>query len=492
VPPCCHFTRRQVLKWAAVAASTSLVPVVDPDLLFAPARAAEQKPIPHNLELVTVTETSAVFTWYTGTAGLAGGSLQPAPGDTELLLGTAHTKLRPVYYKNDHTPFHYVEIDGLEPGQTYFYEARSGGLAALPAYTELGNPVGTSALSTSNLANPLTPLMFRTPLPPPGRFLFALALANDVHMGETVAGLVKTLPVVGGFPPGISQVRGEPPYALVMCEAMVADARSRGAHALVVAGDVSAEATPTELRDAARTLGKFGTYHKDWFVARGNHDRVHSGTDYMGCRGGDHDCFDDQFFGPGKTWFSSNVNGLHITCLDTYDKFGNGGDNGKLSPAQYDWFVNDLAAHKDQPTLVFGHHPLTLESTLVNLEPLIFDLDPAQAQDIQELYAKTPGVFFHHSGHTHRNKRTLSTTATRVTFQEVSATKEYPGGFSLVRFFEGGYAVNFYKTRSDLAREWSERTRQEYVGLDPLYTFGTFGDRNYVVARDMSGLREAK
>jgi hypothetical protein len=30
------------------------------------------------------------------------------------------------------------------------------------------------------------------------------------------------------------------------------------------------------------------------------------------------------------------------------------------------------------------------------------------------------------------------------------------------------------------------------VGLDPLYTFGTFGDRNYVVARDMSGLREAK
>jgi hypothetical protein len=49
--------------------------------------------------------------------------------------------------------------------------------------------------------------------------------------------------------------------------------------------------------------------------------------------------------------------------------------------------------------------------------------------------------------------------------------------------------MNFYKTRSDLAREWSERTRQEDFGMVPYYVLGTIGDRNSVVARDLSGLR---
>ena len=52
--------------------------------------------------------------------------------------------------------------------------------------------------------------------------------------------------------------------------------------------------------------------------------------------------------------------------------------------------------------------------------------------------------------------------------------------------------MNFYKTRSDLAREWSERTRQEYFGLVPYYVLGTIGDRNSVVARDLSGLRPVR
>ena len=449
-----------------------------------------------NLELVTLTETTAIVTWYTGTPGLGGGQLQPSPADTEILLGSSPSTLRTVYHRDEHTPFHYAEISGLEPGRTYFYQARSGGVPAVPSPFALGNLLGTSTLSTSNLANPITPFMFTTPHPPPGRYLFSVALANDVHMGETVAGLAKTLPIVGGVPPGISQVAGEPPYPVVMCEAMVADAKARGADALIVAGDVASEAAPKDLATVRHLLGGFGTYHRDWFVARGNHDRPHQGADYNSCRAvpgssGEHDCFDDTFFGPHKSWFSTDLFGMHLTCLDTYDKLGNGADNGKLSPAQFDWFTKDLAAHKDQPTLVFGHHPLTLESTLVNIEPVVFDLDLQQAQQIQSLYAKSPGVFFHHAGHTHRNHRTQSTVAPRVTFQEVAATKEYPGGFTMLRVHTGGYAVNFYKTRSDLAREWTERSRQEYFGLNPLYTLGNFGDRNYVVARDMSGLRPA-
>ena len=113
---------------------------------------------------------------------------------------------------------------------------------------------------------------------------------------------------------------------------------------------------------------------------------------------------------------------------------------------------------------MFGHHPVSLEASLTTTEPIIFDLDPQQAMQLEALYAATPGVFLHHAGHTHRNKRTLSTTATDVVFQEVAAVKEYPGGFHLLRVFTGGYALNFYKFRDTLAQEWSERSRQEYGG----------------------------
>jgi hypothetical protein len=54
----------------------------------------------------------------------------------------------------------------------------------------------------------------------------------------------------------------------------------------------------------------------------------------------------------------------------------------------------------------------------------------------------------------------------------------------------GGYALNFYKTRSNLAREWSERSRQEILGFWPQFSLGSsVSDRNTVVARDLSGLR---
>ena len=46
-------------------------------------------------------------------------------------------------------------------------------------------------------------------------------------------------------------------------------------------------------------------------------------------------------------------------------------------------------------------------------------------------------------------------------------------------------------TRTDLARQWSQRTRAEYFGLYPAYTLGTIADRNHTVIRDLSGLTPA-
>jgi hypothetical protein len=373
----------------------------------------------------------------------------------------------------------------------------SDGVPALPAVNYAGNPLGVATTTLSGLKGLASVFAFTTPEPPPGRHLFTIALANDVHMGETVAGLIKTVGPIQ-FPPGVSQVAGKPPYPEVMCRAMVADARDRGAHNLLVAGDVTSEAAPDDLHRAMQLLGGFGRCREDFFVARGNHDRPHTGPDYDGCSAGAHDpstgdCFRDEFDPHGPTWFTTRMHGMDVLALDTYDRAGNGGNNGRLSQAQFSWFRHQLAKEPDRPKLIFGHHPITLQSDVVNEEPLIFDLDLTQSNQLQALYAKTPGVFFHHQAHSHRNYRSVSTTAKRVAFQEVAATKEYPGGFSLLRVHEGGFAHNFYKTRSDLAREWSERTRGEYfgLGLSAFYQSGSIADRNYLVRRDFSGLHRA-
>ncbi|HEY3873069.1 MAG TPA: hypothetical protein VGM10_32225, partial [Actinocrinis sp.] len=60
--------------------------------------------------------------------------------------------------------------------------------------------------------------------------------------------------------------------------------------------------------------------------------------------------------------------------------------------------------------------------------------------------------------------------------------------FALMRVYEGGYMVNFYKASSDLARQWSQTSCGEYLGLYPAYMLGALTDRNHVASRDFSRL----
>ncbi|MHB8467121.1 MAG: metallophosphoesterase family protein [Acidimicrobiales bacterium] len=487
MPACCHLSRRQFLKWAAIVGASPILSAL-PDQEWAYG-ASPGLAVPMNLELVTLTETSAIVTWFTGdpTRPDHVGRPAPVPADTEVLLGTSPASLRTVLHTTTPTPYHYAELTALEPGQTYFYVARSAGVDALPAAFALGNPVGTSTLHASVSG----PFLFTTPQPPPGRHLFSIALCNDMHVGESVAGLISS--VAGGVPPGISQVPGEPPYTQVMGDALGPEARARGAELLLAAGDITSEAGARDLAHARAYLDAFGAYRSDYLVTRGNHDRPHHGAAYSHCppvpfAPGYYDCFREAFFPSGRTWFATEHHGLRVVGLDTYNKIGGGADNGVLGAEPFGFLRETLASDKDRPTLVFGHHPVSLEASLTTTEPLLFDLNQTEARQVEQLYAGTPGVFLHHSGHTHRNKRTVSSTAPGVLFQEVASVKEYPGGFHLLRVFTGGYALNFYKFRSPLAREWSERTRQEDFGGYPYYAAGNVADRNAVVVRDLSGL----
>ena len=491
--PGCDFTRRDFLRWSAVATVSPLL-LSRLDFLSGIAAAATRTNVISavNLELVTLTEDRAVITWYTGYTGTDNGlkQMEPAAADGEVLWGTNPNRLkRTAADDHKYTPYHRVELTGLEPGQTYYYRAMSNGQVATPTpFTHIaGNAVGTSdfGLTTGG------PYSFTTPQPPPGKFLFSIVLCNDLHMGETTAGLV------GGLPfPGIQQLPGLPPYPEVMLESLVADASALGAEFMLAAGDISAEAVPIDLSKAGQMLGKFGHYGDDYFVTRGNHDRAHTGDPYANCRVGEwqgNDCFHDRFFpGDQPTYFSRELNGLRVIGIDTYDKPGNGGDAGGLSKTQADWFGTELAENTNQPTMIFGHHPLVVQESVFPVSPSN-SLDAFQAALILKNYSARPGIFLHHAGHTHRNHLTISPIAPAVTHQEIAAGKEYPGGFSLLRLYTGGFALNFHKSSSNLARAWSDRSRQEIGGLWPQFALGNHvSDRNTVVARDLSELQAPK
>ncbi len=488
--PGCDFTRREFLRWSGVAAASPFLARRQLLTGVTQSRSARTSVAAVNLELVTLTEGSAVITWYTGHPGTDDGlgRMEPARSDGEVQWGTHPDRLRrTTRSRGDDTPYHVVELTGLEPGETYYYRARSQGTDARPTPFDLiaGNAVGTSDFGLAAGG----PYSFTVPKPPPGRFLFSIALCNDLHMGETQAGLVGGIPQIKG----VSQLPGRPPYPEVMLESMVEDARDAGARYLFAAGDITAEAVPLDLSRAGKLLNRFGRHQHDYFVTRGNHDRSHAGTEYAQCRVGaweGNDCFHDQFFpGDQPTYFSRSLDGLRVLGIDTYDKAGRGSDPGALSTDQFEWFRSELAKHQNQPMMVFGHHPLIVKESPFPITPSN-TLDTTQTATVLGDYAKSPGLFLHHAGHTHRNKRTVSPLAPAVTLQEIAAVKEYPGGFSLLRLYTGGFALNFHKTRSPLSREWSERSRQEISGAWPQFALGSsVADRNTVVKHDLSDLR---
>ena len=514
---CCAMSRRQILRMAAVGAAAG---IVVPGLALSPAQAATARAAgvyAQDLELVTVTDESFVLTWYTADGPAPAipyqPSQEPAPLATDgyVRYGTSPGRLdRVAVQGGGATAYHYVEVSGLRPGTAYYYQAYSGGVQVTPRLVpELTYPAGgvvippnptnaqllqiLSELLASGVVNSAAPGSVTTLVPPRGRHLFTIALANDLHIGETVSGLATS-----SFPPGFSQTPGLPPYPVVMAEAMTHDAARRGAHALLVGGDISSAALSTELTDSKKLLDQFGTMRLDgrlspgdYVVARGNHDQPKTGTAYSGCTAvgttGYYDCLPAVYDLPQGTLTQTELAGLRLIGLDTTTL---NLPSGAIDDGQFEQLTSILAQDPDQPTLLFGHHPVSDEAALTTISGPGFDLNRVDAARLEALYAATPGVFFHHSGHTHRNQRTSSPVATNVEFLEVAATKEYPGGFALLKVYEGGYMLNFYKSASTLARQWSQTTSGEYLGLYPAYTLGTTADRNHVVSADFHRLQE--
>ncbi|WP_082392709.1 metallophosphoesterase family protein [Nocardia arizonensis] len=440
--------------------------------LFAPPSLSM---VARDLEVVTVTDQSVALTWTTAAVDRFG-RWRPVPAETELALGPAdsHKPLPVVHFDPTPTAFHYVEVAGLEPGRRYSVEARSRGMRAVA-----GSGSATRWWAEEDRHE------FRTLTPPPGRLLRTIALANDLHFGEEVSGQIAPM-----LPTGVRQEPGMAPYPAVMLDALLTDVRApdRDVDHLVLAGDLTSDGTTAEARNLRHWLNNWGQIGRDLLVCRGNHDRPRVGAFWQsGLRlpGGEHhDCWGPHFL-PRQRLFDYDLDGLRVIGLDTTDLDGAG---GRIDEEQMSRLRSLLRNEPDQPTLVFGHHPVTRESGLSNLGGPGFVLNRRDAGSLHRLYEQAPGVFLHHSGHTHRNRRTRPDIPVPVEFLEVASIKEYPAGYAMLRLYEGGYMVTFQTTRTEIARRWSTRTGGQLFGLQRRYSIGSLADRNHVVLRDLSGI----
>lgn len=491
-------TRRQLIRYGALVAAT--FPLAGPGLDFALAEVAGSGPaVPMHLELVTVTDTRAIVTWFTGDPTTLDSFGRPTPvaAPGRVLIGSS-PDVRTWREAGAHgaTPYHYVEITGLKPGTTYYWRAESAGLVAAPT-------VFTRTEPTTNAAPPV----FTTQIRPPGREIGRVAWLNDLHFGEQVAGLAYSngsLPG-GGFPPGFA-VDPKHPYWRFMSQGAVREAKARGCTLLLANGDLTSEAEPAELAECKRTLDTFGRLggtglvrpgdKPRYFVTRGNHDRWHAGRSWDRCEkttGELRDCFDDGFrsgFEKGTQHFSVAVGDAgaryRFVGLDSND----GETTGVLAGAELEYLEAELA--KGDQTIPLFHHPASATAMLTNMTLAAGGLDVQDALAFRQLLAKHPNTAGVYAGHTHRNNLTTNAETGSVPYFEGGAVKEYPGGYTVVRLFEGGYLANFYKTSSPEARAWSERSRGEYLGLGPMYQLGGLGERNWtylVDARRRSGVR---
>ena len=499
-----NLTRRQLLRQAALLAATvpSLSLVAQGHSFAAAASATRRRsaqgagvPVPMHLELVTVTDTEAVVTWFTCDPTDLDEFGRPRPLDApgRVLIGT-NPDMRTWQEVGAHgpTPFHYVNVTGLSAGTTYYWRAESNGVPATPTIIFNGDPVDTL----------VAPPVFTTLVPPPGRELGKVAWFNDLHFAEKVAGLAISNPNLprGGLPPGFP-VDPDHPYWRFMSRNAVAEAKARGMTLLLANGDLTNEAEPAGLEECRSTLDVFGTIGgaaarispgradlrpgdaPAYFVTRGNHDRAHEGDTWESCspigQGDLRDCFADVFtssWEPGSTHFSVTLGDdaarYRFVGLDSND----GSATGVLRPGELDYLEQEL--QRGDITIPLFHHPASDLAGASQVPP--FGGLVADAEAFRAVVGRHDNVGGVYAGHTHRNNRSLATGTGEVPFFEGGAVKEYPGGYTQVRLFEGGYMVNFFKTAAPDAQAWAETTRGEYLGLGPMYQLGGFGDRNWV------------
>ena len=422
-----------------------------------------------NLEVLGVTDTSFTLSWSTGSPlyPAADGTLTPVAADSVVRYGTSPDAATwTAVTEPGTTPYHVVEVGGLAPDTTYYFEALSGGVRAVnvSADAPLGSPAWVHTLAR-----------------PPGAEVARVAVMNDLHYGERVSGIL-----FGDFPPGFPADPANP-YWRFAGGAALEQAAADGATAVVANGDLTSENEPDSVAEVKAALDAFALGGRRYHVTRGNHDAADRGPLYAPCPAVpadpvSRDCFAAAFgYGPGEplNW-TADVGPVRLVGIDSNNTLTAA---AHLSAESAAFLQTALTTETDRPTLVFLHHPATAEA--VNSWPYWpnFNLGAGDLATLGATFAPADQVLAVFSGHTHR-AHVSAGARPDVVFHENLSVKEYPSGYSLVTVYEGGMTVAFRPTRCADCNRWRTKSARQYYGLYPGFVRGRLADRAYTVTFD--------
>ena len=318
--------------------------------------------------------------------------------------------------------------DGLEPGRTYELE-------------------GTE---------------FRTLDHPGGELLCTVATVNDLHFGETTAGILE------GFPTGpvLSSEPGADPYPEVMNAAARSEIMAADPALVVAKGDLTDAGAAADLAAFRACYAPFG---ERLVAIPGNHD-VAGGPVDVGT-GPD---------GPGGVGLPRSIDlaGVTVALLDTTIARQ---ATGRVGADQLDW-LDELGARADRPVLVMGHHHPWGPGSRTRAAGY-FGIDPESSEALVGVFTRRPRLVAYLAGHTHRNRVRRFEASGAVPWVEVASVKEFPGCWAEYRAYEGGVLQVVHRLSSAAALAWSERTRCLFGGMFPAYAFGALEDRCFSLTR---------
>ncbi|HHY07421.1 MAG TPA: metallophosphoesterase family protein [Corynebacteriales bacterium] len=458
-------SRRQFLAGTAavtVGAALATTPasaatVNNAALPRAPKSADPQKAAVTDLEVLTATPTSLTFAWATfdrpHTDHMLPGTRVASDAEVWLAPTAGGQKLKCVHRSKSNTGFHFITITGLKPDTEYRFSCRSFGREAKPGlwFTQVFN-------------EPEVTGKVRTLARPKGRYIQTVAISNDLHIGKDGESVGKTH------------------WASVMVSAMFAELKRRGITQVYANGDLCDHGTYEEAKELRRVCDKFGKYQENYFLIRGNHDA------YDMEKPTSPDPFQKVF--PKhklQTMWVTYDKKLRVIGIDSSWP---GTDSGRITESQFRHLEKELMRKPNEPTLVMAHHPVTDHAARTNagLRPFILDKDDADR--LQRLFQKAPGVFFMAAGHTHRAHRDAPDLPGGPEFAQFPCTSPFPGGFTLMDIYEGGYTVSFHRTATGQALQQTALNRYSAsLGFYGEYTISRMRDRCFTVHRNMSALR---
>ena len=296
-------------------------------------------------------------------------------------------------------------------------------------------------------------LHVRTLPRPEGELLCRFATVNDVHFGETVAGIID-----GNDSGAIRPEPGEAPYPETMSAGAIEEIARIDPAVVLAKGDLtSSESTDHEER--TREFDRFvelygGAFGDRLLYVRGNHESYHHAP-----------------FGRFAVQ-RRDLPGVTLVMLDTSR---DGYPNGAFGREQIEE-LDTIAAEADRPILVFGHHHVFQPGTDVESDRF-FWLLPESSRRLFEVVARRPGIRGYFAGHTHRNRKVSVADCGDVPFCEVASVKDYPGSWAEYRIYESGYSQVHWRISTPEALSWTRRSRGMYHGLYGAYAFGEIADR---------------